>query len=246
MNDDRRESITDSDLWADEPNWVDDNERQEKEETAPAPTRSRVPSTLVVVETAFLASATSLIWLINSYVPPGPILRLFFSIPVALAFLRQGQRAAWMTAIIATLLLTVLMGPTRSILFLMPYGVMGVQLGAMWRRGTSWYFSVTTGALLGVIGLFFRLELISLVLGEDLWVYFMAQFTSTVEWGLTRFGILIQPDVATVQAIALASISASNILYMLAIHLVALFVLDRLDNPIPRPPKWIQVILDYA
>jgi len=29
------------------------------------------------------------------------------------------------------------------------------------------------------------------------------------------------------------------------VHLVALLVLDRLGNPIPRPPKWVQVILDY-
>jgi len=29
------------------------------------------------------------------------------------------------------------------------------------------------------------------------------------------------------------------------VHLVALLVLDRLDNPISRPPKWVQVILDY-
>ncbi|MEM1368795.1 MAG: DUF2232 domain-containing protein, partial [Cyanobacteria bacterium P01_H01_bin.15] len=78
--------------------------------------------TLTLTETAFLASAGALVWLINYYFPLGPVLRVFFSVPVALIFLRRGMRAAWMGALVTTLLLTVLMGPARSIIFLMPYG----------------------------------------------------------------------------------------------------------------------------
>jgi uncharacterized protein YybS (DUF2232 family) len=39
-------------------------------------------------------------------------------------------------------------------------------------------------------------------------------------------------------------IFVNSFVYVFAVHLVALLVFDRLGNPIPRPPNWIQVILD--
>ncbi|XGB41003.1 MAG: hypothetical protein LVS60_11490 [Nodosilinea sp. LVE1205-7] len=72
---------------------------------------------LVMVETAFLASTAALIWLVNTYFPPGPILRILFPLPVALVYLRWGARAAWMTALVTGLLLAVLMGPPAASCF---------------------------------------------------------------------------------------------------------------------------------
>ncbi|HEY9671113.1 MAG TPA: DUF2232 domain-containing protein [Waterburya sp.] len=200
---------------------------------------------LAMVETAFLASAASLIWLINYYFPVGPVLRMFFPIPIALVYLRWGNRASWMAALVSGLLLSVLMGPTRSILFFIPYGLMGVQLGAMWKRQSNWLFSITLGTLLGTIGFFFRFWLLSLLLGEDLWVYVMTQITQLTEWGFMRLGLLAQPSLTLIQAIALVMIVINNIVYLFVVHLVALLMLDRLGNPIPRPPEWVQVLLDY-
>jgi uncharacterized protein YybS (DUF2232 family) len=137
------------------------------------------------------------------------------------------------------------MGPTRSILFFIPYGLMGVQLGAMWKRQSNWLFSITLGTLLGTIGFFFRFWLLSLLLGEDLWVYVMTQITQLTEWGFMRLGLLAQPSLTLIQAIALVMIVINNIVYLFVVHLVALLMLDRLGNPIPRPPEWVQVLLDY-
>lgn len=200
---------------------------------------------LAMVETAFLASTASLIWLINYYFPLGPLLRMFFPIPIALVYLRWGSRASWMSALVSGLLLSVLMGPTRSILFFIPFGIMGVQLGAMWRRGTSWIISINTGALLGTIGFFFRFWLLSILLGEDLWVYVMTQITEIAEWVFVKLGLLAQPSLALIQALAIVMIIVNNIVYLFVVHLVALLMLDRLGNPIPRPPNWVQVLLDY-
>jgi uncharacterized protein YybS (DUF2232 family) len=111
--------------------------------------------TLEMVETAFLASTGSLIWLINYYFPLGPILKMFFPVPIALVYLRWNFRASWMAALVSFLLLSVLMGPTRSIIFLIPYGLMGVQLGMLWKRNANWYLSVSLGGLIGTIGFFF-------------------------------------------------------------------------------------------
>ena len=213
---------------------------------ATIPDRQGYPSApLAMVETAFLASTASLIWLINYYFPLGPVLRMFFPVPIALVYLRWGNRASWMAALVSGLLLSVLMGPTRSILFFIPYGLMGVQLGALWRRQASWLFSIFTGTLLGTVGFFFRFWLLSILLGEDLWVYVMTQITQLTEWGFVKLGLLAQPSLLLIQAIAVVMIIISNAVYLFVVHLVALLMLDRLGNPIPRPPNWVQVLLDY-
>lgn len=235
-----------------ETNWVDTDEEVQvspqpdpPQKSPPPPSLVKTRQTLAMVETAFLASAGSLIWLINYYFPLGPLLRIFFPIPIALVYLRWGNRAAIMGALVSGLLLTVLMGPTRSIVFLIPYGLMGVQLGACWRRMAPWEFSMFTGALIGTFGFFFRFWLFSILLGEDLWQYVINQITGLTEWIFLKLGILAQPSAFLIQLLAVVLIFVNSLIYLLAVHLVALLVLDKLGNPIPRPPKWIQVILDY-
>jgi uncharacterized protein YybS (DUF2232 family) len=201
--------------------------------------------TVVMVETAFLASAASLIWLINYYFPFGPLLKLFFPIPIALIYLRRGSRAAWMSALVSMLLLSVLMGPTRSIVFLIPYGLMGIQLGACWQRQTNWLFSIALGSLIDSIGLFFRFWLFSILLGEDLWIYVITQMTQLTDWFFLKLGILAQPSFLLIQALALLAIVIKNIVYLFAVHLVALMLLDRLGTPITRPPQWVRTLIDY-
>lgn len=200
---------------------------------------------LRMVETAFLASTTSLIWVVNYYFPPGPLLRIFFPVPIALAYLRWGKRAAWMAAGVSGLLLSVLMGPTRSILFIIPYGLMGVLLGVMWQRRSPWVVSIALGTLLGTFGFFFRFWLLSVMTGEDLWVYTITQVTKLTEWGYIKLGLLGQPSVFIIQVLAIVLVFINNIVYLFVVHLASWFLLDRLGNPIPRPPNWVQVLMDY-
>ncbi len=241
------QSVSQSD---DDTNWVDGDETASV--SSPKLSSAKVlkkrissTSTVVMVETAFLASAGSLIWLINYYFPIGPLLKIFFPIPIALIYLRRGNRAAWMAAIVSGLLLLVLMGPTRSIVYLMPYGLMGVQLGACWSRRISWLFSILLGALIGSLGIFFRFWLTSILVGEDIWVYVITQITALTDWLFLQLGILAEPSFFLIQILALGLIIVNNLVYLFAVHLVALMLLERLNNPISPPPEWVRVLLDY-
>lgn len=207
------------------------------------PPRAHAP--LPMVETAFLASAASLIWFVNYYFPLGPVLRVFFPLPIALLYLRWGKREAWMGALTAGLLLTVLMGPTRSIVYLVPYGWMGVVLGGLWKRGANWFVSIGIGAIIDSIGFFFRYWLLSILLGRDLWVYATTQITELAEWIFIKLGLLAQPSLTLIQVLAIVMVLVNSMVYLFVVHLVALLVLDRLKAPIPRPPTWVQVLLDY-
>lgn len=209
--------------------------------TQPTPTHSP----LMMVETAFLASAASLIWFINYYFPLGPLLRVFFPLPIALLYLRWGKREAYMGALTAGLLLTVLMGPTRSILYVVPYAWIGIILGQLWRRQAQWWVSVGIASIIGTFGFFFRYWLLSILLGRDLWGYTISQITELAEWIFIKLGILAAPSLTLIQALAIAMVFINNVVYLFVVHLVALLLLDRLKSPIPRPPKWVQVLLDY-
>ncbi len=230
-------------------NWVDSGDEAKRAPAGDRPEADDLPvaaaATLVVVETAFLASAASLIWLINYYFPFGPLLRILFPIPIALVYLRRGGRAAWMSALVSGLLLSVLMGPTRSIMYIVPFGLLGVQLGAIWRRQGSWYFGILTGMLLGSFGFFFRFWLLSVLLGENLWIYAINQVSVWVDWAFIQLGILNQPGPVLIQGLAIGAVLVSNLLYTFTVHLVALLIFDRLGNPIPRPPQWLQVLVEY-
>ncbi len=73
----------------------------------------------------------------------------------------------------------------------------------------------------------------------------MTQITEIAEWVFVKLGFLAQPNLLLVQAIALAMVILNNMIYLFVVHLVALLLLDRLGNPIPRPPRWVQILVDY-
>jgi uncharacterized protein YybS (DUF2232 family) len=247
--------LTDSkqDFSVDDSNWIDEDETYQsiqKESVSDTNLQQDKyyqfkPETIALVESAFLASTASLIWLIDYYFRFGPFLKMLFPLPIALVYLRRGKRASIITTIVCGLLLAILMGPPRSIVYIVPYGLMGIQLGALWRRGANWYISILMASLIGCFGFFFRFWLFSILLGEDLWVYVISQVTNLADWIFLKMGILARPNMVTIQIIAMAVVMVNNVIYSLTVHLVALLMLDRLKNPIPRPPKWLRVILDY-
>ncbi len=210
----------------------------------PSQPDQRISSALVMVETAFLSTTTALIWLVNAYVPLGPVLRMFFALPIALTYLRWGNRAAWMTAVVSGLLLSVLLGPPRSIQFFLPYGLLGVVLGHCWKKGVGWGVSMFWGILISALGLVLQIGLLSILLATNVWLYLNQQVTGILEWVFVKLNVLIDPSLWLVQIFALGLIFVNATLYLLLVHLVASVLFERLNYPIPDPPEWLQVLLD--
>jgi uncharacterized protein YybS (DUF2232 family) len=234
-----------SDVLDDDADWIDDEPVASPMAAVTKPQRRVDPhSPIVMVETAFLASAASLIWLVNFYFPIGPILQVFFPIPIALVYMRWGKRACWMSALISALLLTILMGPARSIQYVIPYGLLGVLWGGLWYRRASWGMGVFLGTVVATIGAFFRIWLVSLLLGDDLWRYSTVQVTGLLDWGFDRLNILAEPSLEMVQAIAAALIVLRNVVYAFVVHVVSWFLFDRLGNPMPAPPRWVRTLFE--
>lgn len=218
----------------------------------PQPASAPPAPPLVLVETAFFASTASLLWLASYYLSLVAWMRIVFPLPLALIYLRWGNRAGWMGLTVTGLLLSILMGPYLSLLFLIPYGILGVQLGATWRRNLGWPASILLGTLLSTLSFFFRVWMLSIFLGEDLWVYLTSRIADMlqwlvsllVDWGILGVGALGQVDLPLVQLFAVGAVLTSDLVYLFTVHLAAWLLLERLGNPIPTPPRWVQIIFD--
>jgi uncharacterized protein YybS (DUF2232 family) len=197
-----------------------------------------------ITDSAYLAAATALLWVGLYYLPVGGALfRLALPLPLALLQLRHNGRCAVEGVAVAALLLVALMGPIRGPLVLFPYGLLALWLGWCWRRRCSWWLSWSIGLLIGSAGFLVRVAVLSVLLGENLWVL----ITTAAAQVLERLSALLQlgggPDLLQVQLMALALVLVQNLIYVLALHAVAYWIFPRLQSPISEPPALLRPLL---
>ncbi len=200
-----------------------------------------------LMDTAYLAAATALLWLALYYLPVGgPLFRLALPLPLALLQLRHGWRCAVEGVVVASLLLLALMGPIRGLLMLFPYGLLALWLGWGWRKGLSWWLTLSLGGLIGAVGFLVRVAVLSLLLGENLWVVVTTAAAGLLERLLGLLSLGPGFDLGQVQLIALALVLVQNLLVVLCLHAIAYWIFPRLQAPIPEPPRALeaQVALD--
>jgi uncharacterized protein YybS (DUF2232 family) len=197
-----------------------------------------------LMETAYLASATALLWVALYYLPVGgPLFRLALPLPLALLQLRNGGRCAAEGLLVAGLLLVALMGPIRGPLMLFPYGLLALWLGWGWSRGASWWLTWGLGLLIGTLGFLVRVAVLSVLVGENLWVV----ITTAAAGLLDQIGNLLNlgggPDLSEVQLMALALVLFQNLVYVLALHAFAYWIFPRLQAPISEPPELLRSLV---
>ncbi len=185
-----------------------------------------------------MAATTSLIWIALYYIPlGGALFRLALPLPLALLQIKRGARSGLEGIAIAVLLLTVLMGPVRGPLLLFPYGMLSLWLGWSWHRGLSWWISWCFGVVLGTIGFLIRVFVLSVLLGENLWVIIIRAGASLLDRIMLVFNLQMAPDITLVQIAALALVVIQEVVYVLVLHALAFWVFPRLKANIPEPPQ---------
>ena len=193
---------------------------------------------LRLVEGAYLAATTALIWLALYYLPiGGALFRLALPLPLCLLQLRRGGRSGAEGLLVAVLLLTALMGPLRGPLLLFPYGLLAVWLGWSWCRGLSWWLSWAVGVVLGTLGFLVRVVVLSLLVGENLWVVITRAGSALLDRLIALLQLPISPDLTQVQLMALALVVLQEVIYVLSLHALAFWIFPRLRSPIPEPPR---------
>lgn len=205
-----------------------------------------------LMDTAYLAAATGLLWVALYYLPVGsPLFRLALPLPLTLLQLRHGWRCAVEGLVVTALLLVALMGPIRGPLVVFPYGLLALWLGWCWRRRLSWWLSWSLGSVIGAAGFLVRVAVLSVLVGENLWVVItragdnmLNGLIGTLNSLLTTLQlplrITLAPDLDQVQLMALGLVLLQQLIYVLALHALAYWIFPRLQAPVPSPPKALE------
>ena len=208
---------------------------------------SKKNEALNLVEPAYLASLSSLLWIALYYLPiGGALLRLILPLPIILLHLRRGTKTALEGLIIQFLLLQVLMGPIRGTLFLFPYGILAFWLGWAWFKEKTWWLSWSLGFILGTLGFFIRVFALSVLVGDNLWIVITRASYGLIDKFIELFNLPFAPSLRIIQLVALLLIIFQEMIYVLTIHILAYALFPRLNSNIPEPPKIINGFVDLG
>jgi uncharacterized protein YybS (DUF2232 family) len=197
-----------------------------------------------LMDTAYLAAATALLWAALYYLPVGsPLFRLALPLPLTLLQLRHGWRCALEGVAVTSLLLVALMGPIRGPLVLFPYGLLALWLGWGWRRRLSWWVTLPIGAFIGAFGFLVRLAVLSVLVGENLWVLITTAASQLLDRLSDSVGLGPGLDLTQVQGAALVLVLVQNLLVVFCLHAVAYWIFPRLHAPISEPPPVLQALV---
>ena len=199
---------------------------------------------LKIVESSYLAAATSLIWIALYYLPiGGAVFRLALPLPLALLQIRRGTKTGIEGVIVCVMLLAALMGPLRGPLVLFPYGLLSLWLGYSWQKRWNWWLSWSVGVAIGTIGFLVRVFVLSMLVGENLWVIITRAGAALLEKGIDVFNLSFTPDMIQVQIVALFLIITQEIVYVLCLHALAYWIFPRLKSFMPEPPTLLENLL---
>ena len=199
---------------------------------------------LKIVEASYLAAATALIWIALYYLPiGGAVFRLALPLPLALLQIRRGVKTGIEGVTICVMLLVALMGPVRGPLVLFPYGFLSLWLGYSWQKGWNWWLSWSVGVSIGTMGFLVRVFILSILVGENLWVIITRAGSSLLEKGIDIFNLSLTPDMTQVQIVALCLVITQEIVYVLCLHALAYWIFPRLKSFMPEPPALLENLI---
>ena len=199
---------------------------------------------LKIVESSYLAAATSLLWIALYYLPfGGAVFRLALPLPLALLQIRRGYKTGVQGVILSVVLLVALMGPVRGPLVLFPYGFLSLWLGYSWQKGWNWWLSWSVGVFVGTLGFLVRVIALSVLVGENLWVIITRAGAALIEKGIDIFNLSFTPEITQVQIIGLCLVIAQEIIYVLCLHALAYWIFPRLKASMPEPPSLLDSLI---
>ncbi len=197
-----------------------------------------------LVETSYLTAASALIWIALYYLPiGGAFFRLALPLPLALLQVRRGLSAGLEGCVLLVMLLIALMGPIRGPLVLFPYGLLSLWLGWAWLKGCSWWISWSGGVLIGTIGFLIRVALLSLLVGENLWIVITRAGSLLIERVIDLLNLTLIPDLFVVQVVALLLVVFQELIFVLTLHAVAFWIFPKLQASIPQPPRLLSTLI---
>ena len=93
------------------------------------------------------------------------------------------------------------------------------------------------------MGFLVRVFVLSLLVGENLWVILTRAGAGLLEKGIDILNLSFTPDMRQVQIVALCLIITQEIIYVLCLHALAYWIFPRLKSSIPEPPALLEKLI---
>ena len=136
------------------------------------------------------------------------------------------------------------MGPVRGTIFLFPYGSLAFWLGWSWFTKKTWKLSLSIGVIIGTLGFFLRVILLSTLVGDNLWVLITRASYGLIEKFIGFFNLPLSPSIVSIQLGAILLVIFQEIVYVLTLLVVAYSLFPRFKLSIPDAPKLLNSLVD--
>ena len=91
--------------------------------------------------------------------------------------------------------------------------------------------------MLGTVGFLVRLVVLSLLVGENLWVLITRAGAGLLDRLIAVLNLSISADLSAVQLMALVLVVVQEVVYVLSLHALAFWIFPRLGSSVPAPPR---------
>lgn len=196
---------------------------------------SQASATLALVETAFLASTTVLLWLADLLLPLAQFVRVLLPIPIVLCALRWNFRQAALGMLAAGLLILTLCGPVSALRYVLPFGVFGLWCSYSWPRGVGWQWSIPVGALITLAGFGLQVVLASWTLGTNTWALFGQETARAIQSLGVWLGVFWRPSSGLVQICTVVLLFCTGLMFATGVHVLGWLLLTRLGYRLKVP-----------
>ncbi|KAF5727780.1 hypothetical protein HS088_TW22G01477 [Tripterygium wilfordii] len=200
--------------------------------------------TLRLVECSMFAAVTGLLYFLSNSLSIENYFGCFFALPIVISSLRWGIAAGRKTMVATAMLLFVLSGPVKALIYLLTHGLTGLTLGSLWRLGADWRVSIVLCTIVRAMGAVGYVLTTSFLISENI----LALITINIHASLTLIfaatGINIVPSMNIIYAIFGTLVLLNCGFFVFLLHLLYSVFLTRLGmRGSLSLPNWLEKAL---
>eukprot|EP00249_Psilotum_nudum_P012776 c23977_g1_i1 orf=148-1347(+) len=199
--------------------------------------------TLRLVECSMLAATVGLAYVLSNLLRVENYFGCFFPLPPVISSLRWGAAAGRKTMVATAMLLLVLSGPLKAASYLLMHGFVGMTMGALWRWGINWSFSIVVCTVVRSFGALGFVFLTSWLLRDNLLALITLNAHTSISYMLSAIGISTVPSMRTIYFVFATLVLLNCGSFVFLLHVLYAFILPRLGiKSSVSFPTWIKPV----
>ncbi|KAK1551611.1 hypothetical protein Q3G72_001251 [Acer saccharum] len=157
--------------------------------------------TLRLVECSMFAAVTGLVYFLSNSLSIENYFGCFFSLPIVISSMRWGVAAGRKTMVATAMLLLVLSGPVKALIYILTHGILGFTMGSLWRLGANWGLSIFLCTIARAVGAMGYILTSSFLIRENILALITLSIHTTLTLIFTATGVNIIPSMNVIYII---------------------------------------------